>query len=102
MTLEPPSWTFTSGNPATVEMCGAKDEEEFVSQGPGDLSPERQPDGRASAEKAMEVIETAMREGSLFFEWTHRRSGGEEFPATVLLSRMQSGGRGFLQATVRD
>lgn len=102
MTLEPPSWRFTSGNPATVKMFGVKDEAEFVSHGPWGLSPERQPDGRASVEKAKEMIETAMREGSQFFEWTHRRLEGEVFPATVLLSRMQSAGKVFLQATVRD
>jgi signal transduction histidine kinase len=83
-------------------MFGAKNEEEFVCHGPWELSPDRQPDGRASAEKAREMIETAMREGSHFFEWTHRRIGGEAFPATVLLSRLRSAGKTFLQATVRD
>ncbi|MGA2176113.1 MAG: PAS domain S-box protein [Verrucomicrobiota bacterium] len=102
MTMEPPSWKFTSGNPAAVKMYGAKSEEEFISHGPCDLSPDRQPDGRASAEKAKELIEKAMREGSHFFEWTHRRINGEEFPATVLLSRTQSAEKMFLQATVRD
>jgi PAS domain S-box-containing protein len=102
MTLEPPSWRFTSGNPATVKMFQAKDEAQFISHGPWELSPERQPDGRASVEKAKDMIERAMREGSHFFEWTHRRLDGEEFPATVLLSRMQSAGKVFLQATVRD
>ena len=102
MTLEPPSWKFTTGNPATIEMFKAKNEEEFTSQGPETLSPERQPDGRASAEKAKEMIETAMREGSCFFEWTHKRIDGKEFPATVLLSRVKLVGKIFLQATVRD
>ncbi len=102
MTLEPPSWRFTSGNPATLKMFRAKDEAAFIAHGPSELSPERQPDGRASAEKAEAMVETAMREGSHFFEWTHRRLDGEEFPATVLLSRMQSAGKAFLQATVRD
>ena len=102
MTLEPPSWNFTSGNPATIKMFKAKNAEEFISNGPGDLSPERQPDGRASAEKAKEMIETAMREGSCFFEWTHKRLDGTDFPATVLLTRMEIKGKQFLQATVRD
>ena len=102
MTLAPPSWRFTSGNPATVQMFRAKDEEEFISRGPWDLSPERQPDGRASVEKAKEMIETAVREGSHFFEWRHRRLDGDEFAATVLLSKMESRGNVFLQATVRD
>jgi PAS domain S-box-containing protein len=102
MILEPPSWRFTSGNPAAVKMFGAKNEEEFLSHGPWELSPERQPDGRASAEKSKEMIETALRKGSHFFEWTHRRIGGEEFPADVLLTRMVHGGKVVVQATVRD
>lgn len=102
MTLEPPSWQFTSGNPACVAMFGAEDEDGFTSHGPWELSPEHQPDGRPSGEKAKEMIETAMREGSHFFEWTHQRLGGEEFPATVLLTRVQIGSHAFLQATVRD
>jgi len=102
MTLEPPSWRFTTGNPAAIEMFKAKNEDEFVSCEPWKLSPQRQPDGRASDEKAKEMIEKAMREGSNFFEWTHKRISGEEFPATVLLSRMEQDEKTFLQATVSD
>ena len=102
MTVSPPSWKFTSCNPATVRMFGVKDEAEFTSLGPWQLSPEVQPDGRSSAEKAEEMIETAMREGSHFFEWTHTRIDGEEFPATVLLTRMEQAGKVIVQATVRD
>ena len=102
MTLAPPLWKFTSGNPATVEMFATRDEAEFVSIGPWDLSPEFQPDGRPSSEKAKEVIETAMKEGSNFFEWQHKRLQGQEFPASVLLTRVELGDQVFLQATVRD
>ncbi|MBI4411428.1 MAG: PAS domain S-box protein [Deltaproteobacteria bacterium] len=102
MTLEPPSWIFTSGNPATVRMFRAKDEADFVSYGPWQLSPERQPDGQPSGEKAREMIETAMRKGSHFFEWMHRRIGGEDFFANVLLTRTEREGKAMLQATVRD
>ena len=62
MTLEPPSWNFTSGNPSTLSMFRAKNLEDFISRGPGNVSPERQPDGRASAEMAKEMIETALHE----------------------------------------
>jgi two-component system sensor histidine kinase/response regulator len=102
MTLGFPDWNFTSGNPATVAMFRAKDVEEFLSFGPGGLSPKRQPNGSASAEKAKEMIETALREGSHTFEWTHARIDGEEFPAIVLLTRMEFAGKTILQATVRD
>ena len=48
------------------------------------------------------MIETAMCEGSHFFEWSHKRLGGQDFPATVLLTRMELAGQALLQATVRD
>jgi len=102
MIIEPPSWKFTSGNRATVEMFRAKKEDEFISFGPWTLSPERQPDGSASSEKSKEMIEMAMRDGSSFFEWTHKRLNGEEFPAIVLLTRVEYAGKKVLQATVRD
>ncbi len=102
MTIEPPSWKFTSGNPACVAMFGLKNEEEFTLLGPWDLSPEHQPGGRPSGEQAKAAIETAMREGSFFFEWTHKRMEGEEFPTTVILTRLAIREHSFLQATVRD
>ena len=102
MILAPPSWRFTSGNPATVAMFRAKDEAEFVSKCLWELSPERQPDGQPSAEKAQAMIEKAMRDGGHFFEWTHKRLDGEVFLATVLLTRFELKGQAMLQATVRD
>jgi diguanylate cyclase (GGDEF)-like protein/PAS domain S-box-containing protein len=102
MTLAPPSWRFITGNPATVETFETGDEAAFITHGPWELSPEFQPDGRPSAEKAAEMIQTAMTKGSHFFEWTHRRLGGESFPATVLLTRMRISGQALLQATVHD
>ena len=102
MTLEPPSWRFTSANSAMVRMFRAKNEAEFTSYEPWALSPKRQPDGRASAEKAKKMIRTAMQEGSHFFEWTHKRINGEKFPVEVLLTRVKEKEKTFLHATVRD
>lgn len=102
MTSAPPSWKFTSANRSTLRMFGAASEAELTCLGPWDISPEQQPDGLASAEKAKQMIETAMREGSYFFEWTHKRLDGKMFPAEVLLTRMEQDGQVFTQATVRD
>jgi PAS domain S-box-containing protein len=102
MTIEPPSWKFISCNPATLKLFKVETEEEFTSLGPWDVSPSQQPDGNASADKAKEMIGKAMKEGSSLFEWTHKRINGEDFPATVLLTRMEQNGKIFLQATVRD
>lgn len=102
MTIVPPSWRFGSGNSAAIEMFGAKDESEFTSLGPLDVSPELQPDGLLSADKARGMIEIARLEGSNYFEWMHKRLSGETFPATVLLTRMELLGETIIQATVRD
>ncbi|MBF0507003.1 MAG: response regulator [Nitrospirae bacterium] len=102
MTLAPPTWQFTSGNPATLRLFKARTEQDFIKLGPWDVSPEYQPDGLPSSVKAQQAIARALEEGSSFFEWTHRTLDGREFPATVLLTRVELGNNVFLQATVRD
>jgi len=102
MTLAPPSWRFTSGNPAACAIYGVRDEAEFVTLGPWDLSPLLQPDGSPSSDKAKEAIETALREGSHTFSWVHRTRDGRDFPTMVRLTRMSVGGEVLLQAIVRD
>jgi PAS domain S-box-containing protein len=102
MTLDPIISNFTSCNPATLKVFGVGTFDKFVSVGPINLSPERQPDGRLSAEKAREMIATAMRAKSHSFEWTHRRLNGEEFFADVQLTRIDQDGKATILATVKD
>ena len=102
MTSFPPEWKFNSANAAAVELFGAKDAQEIASLGPWNVSPEWQPDGELSSDKAKRMIETAMERGSHSFEWTHQTIRGETFPASVLLTRVELGGKTGLQATVRD
>ncbi|MFA5160642.1 MAG: PAS domain S-box protein [Elusimicrobiales bacterium] len=97
-----PGNKFAGGNAATIKMFGCRDENEFTGQTPSSLSPEYQPDGQLSAVKARNTMELALREGSHFFEWTHKTIDGRIFPATVLLTRVEIGGKTLLQATVRD
>ncbi len=102
LTLSPPSWRFTAGNPASLVMFGLPDQEALQACEPWQLSPPNQPDGQASTEKARETIELALREGSHYFEWIHRRANGEDFPVSVLLVRIEIQGQLLLHATVRD
>ena len=102
LTLEPPFWKFATGNQAAVEIFGMKTQEELLSVGLVELSPEKQPDGRASSEKAKEMNGIALRDGSHYFEWTHKRLDGKVFSAMILLNKVEFGGKVNLQATVRD
>jgi PAS domain S-box-containing protein len=102
VTLTPPEWTFTDGNPAAIALFGARDERGLVSASPWSLSPEHQPDGELSSVKARQMIDATMKTGTNSFEWTHRKFSGEEFFATVALTRMIYRGQPLLQASVRD
>ena len=102
MMLAPPDWSFTAGNQATIELFRCKNESDFTSRRPWELSPEYQPDGQLSAIKAKMMIESAVKTGSNLFEWTHNKTDGENFRASVLLSRIELKGHTMLQATVRD
>lgn len=54
-----------------------------------DLSPEVQPNGRLSAELAVEKITTAFREGDCRFEWMHQKLDGTPMPSEITLTRVK-------------
>ena len=89
-------------NQAAVRMFGFHDVEETLGTHPSEFSPPAQPDGMESDIAASIHIESAYMHGRNFFEWTHRRSTGEHFPAEVLLTSMELHGKKVLQAMVRD
>ncbi len=93
---------FFDCNDATLRIFGCKSREEFCGKHPADLSPPIQPDGTDSMTLANERVATAMSEGSNHFEWVHQCIDGRRFPADVLLSAVELGGRRVLQAVVRD
>ncbi len=93
---------FSAGNSAALEMFGCEDLGEFLRHGPVSLSPPFQPDGRPSELAAREAMERTLRLGSNSFDWVHCRVDGTEFETSVLLTRIEIGGRQLVQATVRD
>ena len=93
---------FFDCNERTLELFGIESVDAFVDYTPWDLSPPTQPDGSDSEEAALTHVETAFEDGEAFFEWTHRRVDGTEFPAEVKLSRFENHGEPALHALVRD
>ena len=80
-------------NPAAVEMLRCPDKRAVLARHPAELSPEFQPDGRRSMEKAEEMDATARRRGFHRFDWLHRRLDGDVFPCEVTLTPVVLGGR---------
>ncbi|MBU0660756.1 PAS domain S-box protein [Patescibacteria group bacterium] len=102
MILDGKTGNFVAGNSATLTMFRFKKEKEFIGVHPSELSPKHQPNGDLSGPLVETQIKIALKEGTNFFEWVHRRMDGEEFAATVLLTRLEVNGTVLLQATVRD
>ncbi|MCH8169907.1 MAG: GAF domain-containing protein [Bacteroidetes bacterium] len=73
-------------NKATVKMLRYKSKKELLDTHPSELSPEFQPDGKPSFEKADEMMRIAFEKGTHRFEWDHKKADGEVFPVEVLLT----------------
>jgi len=93
---------FIDCNQAAVEMMGCASKKQLLALHPYDISPERQPDGRLSVEKARELIDRAYQEGCLRFEWVHRRTDGRDLPVEVLLTAIPLPGKQILHVSLRD
>lgn len=92
---------FVDCNPATLQMFACS-REQIIGQPPYRFSPEFQPDGRRSDEKALEKIGAAFEGRTQHFEWLHCEHSGKPFDAEVTLNVVQIHGEPHLLATVRD
>jgi PAS domain S-box-containing protein len=83
-------------------MTGAPDKAALLGSNPATISPERQPYGSLSAEKARQMIQLAITHGSHRFEWVINRFDGTHLPVEVVLTLVQGGDRPLLLSVSRD
>lgn len=93
---------FVDCNQSMLDLVGLATREEFIGLTPFDFSPEYQFDGRSSAEKGMEYITQCYEEGSVRFEWLHKKSNGEPFWCEVIITKMTLAGEVVVHANWRD
>jgi PAS domain S-box-containing protein len=96
-------------NERRIIQCNREAEEMFgsttvdlIGKTPFDFSPELQPDGSPSQEKALEKIMAARAGNSQFFEWQHRRMDGTLFDAEVILNPIEVEGTRVVLCVIHD
>ena len=104
---EDPMWLiigreFVMANQAASRMLGYETVAEMLNSHPSQMSPELQPDGRASSEKADEMMDAAYATGYQRFEWIHKKTDGSVFPVEVSLTKVPYEGEQALFCIWRD
>jgi len=97
-----PDFCIEQANEAAVRFFGARDQLQLTALRLADLSPDRQDDEVASAEKEGRLLDAALRDGAATFEWRFRTLHGKDAYATVNLTRVEAMGRPALQCSAVD
>ncbi len=102
-----PSWIIKNGlfedcNLSAIRALKYGSKEELVSIHPSKISPEFQPDGLNSRQKADEFMRQALIQGVLRFEWTHLRKDETELPVEVTLASLTLHGESAIFCQWRD
>ncbi|MBT8440159.1 MAG: PAS domain S-box protein, partial [Gammaproteobacteria bacterium] len=93
--------TVTDCNPATLELFGCT-RNQFTGKSIDEYSPELQPDGLTSLEKARKILQATVTHGEQFFDWLHARQDGAIFDAEVRLSKVEIKNKPYFLGIIRD
>ncbi len=73
-------------NDASLKILGYKNKEDLQNLHPWEISPEKQPGGEKSLEKAEKIIALTLKNGSSRFEWVHKKANGELLPVEISIT----------------
>ncbi|MCF6174378.1 MAG: PAS domain S-box protein [Victivallaceae bacterium] len=91
---------FVDCNQAATDILRYNNKAELLNKTPSELSPEKQPDGQFSIDKASKIVEVTLKNGSHRFEWYHKKADGEIFPVEVMLTAISDDSEGKILYTV--
>ncbi|WP_246624979.1 PAS domain-containing sensor histidine kinase [Oceanobacter mangrovi] len=89
-------------NKAFLKMFGYTSKDQVIGIHPRDISPEFQADGRPSKEIAQQLIKQSFTDGSVRFEWLHKRVDGSLFWTEVIIAKVTLNGVDSIYAVIRD
>ncbi len=94
--------TIVDCNIAAVRMLGFESKDDLLAVPMSSLSPEYQPDGAASMERAAEIRAFLKEHGRHSCEWNFLRQSGDEFPVEITLTVVELLGRRVQLAVWHD
>ena len=89
-------------NQAMVELLGYDSKECILGKSIGKFSPEKQPDGEHSKEKAFEMYKRTMKNGKCKFEWWYKTIDGSLLPVEVMMTTILHNGKKVFHSIWRD
>ena len=89
-------------NPAALNLFGFEVKEDFIGLTIEDISPEFQPDGKSTSQKAKEVVGKTLNREMDQFTWLHQKNDGSLFTCEITASLFIQGDKPLLHVLVRD
>jgi PAS domain S-box-containing protein len=89
-------------NKSAQNLLGLQNRHQIRKVKPGDISPEYQPDGLRSDEKAADMIATAIDQGNHLFEWEHITVKGRPIMVEVMLTVVMHNDKPIMHVVWRD
>ena len=93
LTVFDENFKFIDCNEAVLKMYGISREHYAAFFGSASHSPECQPDGSNSREKAMDIIKRVIGGEMVKIEWTHNLPDGTPLPVDITMTRIKQGDR---------
>jgi PAS domain S-box-containing protein len=94
--------TIIDCNVAAIRMLGFESKEALLTVPMSSLSPEHQPDGSSSMERASEIRQALRESGRYSCEWNLRRKTGDEITVEITLTTVELLGRSVQLAVWHD
>ncbi len=89
-------------NLAMIELLGYDSKSSILHKNPVQFSPEKQPNGESSKEKAIQVYKITMKNKKYKFEWWFKRVDGTLLPVEVMMTTILHNGKKVFHSLCRD
>lgn len=93
---------FIDCNKQVIKMFECKNKQDVINHTPIDFSPEKQPDGQKSKEKALVYINLALKGHPQRFYWQHKSKNGRLIDMEISLNEIVLLDKKYIQAVGRD